>query len=105
MNINSESDLHEWARTALDPDTSQHLVAAMLQPGHPPFGEDWSAVLYDNSRWVLAHANWRLAQRGQSLDVAIHGRGIRVRGEGGLDVFCYDFYEFDRVLKELEEKQ
>lgn len=105
MRMDDLEDLRVWAECALDPETASHLVSAMLQPGHPPFGDDWSEILYDNSRWMLAHATWRLAERGKKLDVAIHGRGIRVQDGKDLDVFVADFYEFDRVLKEWEEKK
>lgn len=102
--IDNEQDLLAWAECSLDSDVAPHLVYALLEGEHPPYGQDWTAHLWDNGRWVLAHARWRMAQRKQSLDVTLHGRGVRVRDGHGLDVFVTDFEEFDRVLDEWKRR-
>lgn len=65
------------AEVALDPETANHLLSAML-----------------------AHATWVLAKLGYKLNVVIEGRGIRVRDGKALDAFVTEFHEFDRVLDE-----
>lgn len=102
MIISNKQDLHDWAETnGLSQECVQDLVDALLEGEHPAFGTEWDeGHLAHSGRWTLAHARWRLRQRGHKLDVSLHGRGVRFE-----DVFVSDPYEFDRVLKEWEEKQ
>ena len=102
--MNNEHEVREFAVALLDSTTlAEFLVNVFLDSSPPTWGsDDWDAYLLRSDLWLLAHARWRLAQRGVTdIQVGLHGRGIRVRSEArGLDVFCVEIYEFDRVLHE-----
>jgi len=101
--MKSKDELRNWVAGLVGDEQADTVVEGLLQPGHPPFGSDWSPYLEGLNVWLVAHAKWRIKEMGLSgtVDVMPHGRGVKLVCREW-QLFHTDFDSIDGELEQLQ---